>query len=126
MILKNELSSNTEASKLARFVVVEGQGPTFFSRDNLSLFLRCYHFFCSVNVIKDDAFTKCLANKFPDLFSDGPGCYRDYEATFDINTEKFPKFCKAHTVPYAMKPKLDAALDSLLADSIISPVNNSS
>ena len=78
-----------------------------------------------ISVIKDDAFTKGLANKFPDLFSDGLGCYRDYEATFDIYTEEFPKFCKAFTVPYAMKPKLYAALDSLLVDGIISSVNNS-
>ena len=98
---------------------------TLFGRDNLSLFKILPFYFCSINVIKDDAFTKGLADKLPNLFSDGLGCYRDYEATFDINTEDFPKFCKAHTVPYAMKPKLDAALDSLLADGIISPINNS-
>ena len=95
MILKNEFSTNTEASKLARFVVAECtnvQGLTLFGRDNLSLFKMLPFSFCSVNVIKDDAFTKGLANKFPDLFSDGFGCYRDYEATFDINREEFPKF----------------------------------
>ena len=42
-----------------------------------------------------------------------------------LTQEEFHKFCKAHTVLYAMKPKLDSALDSLLADGIISPINNS-
>ena len=80
------------------FVVVGGQGPTLFGRDNLSLFNTLPFSLSSVIIISDNALTLGLVDKFLDLFSEGLGYYCDYEATLDINVEAIPKLCKARTV----------------------------
>lgn len=110
--------------KLASFVVVEGHGPILFGRDNLANY-NMLPKFSNVNHAESDNFSNELAKQFQNLFSDGLGCYKDYLVSFDIDQSEQPKYCKARTVPYAMKPRLDVALDNLVSDGIISPISYS-
>ena len=61
----------------------------------------------------------------PELFS-GFGCYRGKEFTIEVDPTVPLKFCKARTVPYTMREKVDKELDRLQEEGIISPVTNSS
>ena len=112
-------------SRIASFVVVEGRGPILFGRDNLSNFNLLPLSFSSINKNESDNFSSTLAKQFPVVFTEGLGCYKDYKVSVDVDPQVPPKFCKARSVPYAMKPKLDQALDSLLEDGIISPIAHS-
>ena len=68
-------------------------------------------------------FSDNLTTEFLDLFAPGLGCFKDRTFSLCVDQSVNPKFCKARSVPYAMKWKLDQAYDSLLADGIMSPVS---
>ena len=118
-------SGKFSPSRLATFVVVEGKGPILFGRDNLAKFNMLPNLLSTVHQTTGDEFSKGLAIQFPELFSEGLGCYKDYLVSFEVDTTAQPKYCKARTVPYAMKPKLDLALDNLISDGIITPITHS-
>ena len=99
-------STKNSPTKTANLVVVEGQGPILFSRDNLSNFNLPLVSFSEINANGSNNFTTCLDGEFPDLFAEGLGCYSDYKVSFDTNPHATPKFCKARSVSYAMKPVL--------------------
>ena len=66
-----------------------------------------------------------ILREFPDLFNEDIGCYQGMEVSFTVDDTVSPKFFKARNVPYAMRAKLDTALDELLEKGIIEPVAHS-
>ena len=52
-------------------------------------------------------------------------CFKDRKFTIEVNPIITPKFCKARTVPHTLKPKVDAELDRLEQEGIITPVQYS-
>ena len=66
-----------------------------------------------------------LKYEFPDLFSDELGCYKDKLVSIDVDSSVPAKFCKARTVPYTMKSKVDQELNRLQKQGIISPISHS-
>lgn len=118
-------SGKTSTVKPATFVIVEGQGPILFGRDNLATFDLLPFSFLEINKNEIDELSSNLAKQFPDLFSEGLGCLKDQIISIDIDSQVPPKFCKARTVPYAMKPRLDKALDALIEDGIVTPLTYS-
>ena len=113
------LENGSEVSS-ARVVVVDGEGPCLLGRDlirRLGL-LKSIH---KVTVSADS-----IRQEFPELFSEGLGCYRGRQFTIEVDPSVTPKFCKARTVPYTLRAKVDQELDRLQKEGIISPVTNSS
>lgn len=55
-------------------------------------------------------------------FKEGLGRVKGTTAKFYINPDIQPKFYKACPVPYALQPKVEAALKKLEADGVIKPV----
>ena len=78
---------------------------------------------CTVD--KVSATSSALEKEFPKLFSPGLGCYKDKTFTIEVDSSVAPKFCKARTIPYTLKPKVDKELDRLLQENIITPVSYS-
>lgn len=115
----------TSTIKPATFIVVEGQGPTLFGRDNLAVFDLLPWSFLEINKNETDELSSLIACKFPNLFSNSLGCLKDQIVSIDIDPDVPPKYCKSRSVPYAMKPRLDKALDALIEEKIISPVTYS-
>ena len=69
--------------------------------------------------------TTALQKKFTELFADGIGRVRDHEATLKLKENSAPKFLKARSVPFSIKPKVEEALDDLERQGIISKVSHS-
>ena len=63
-----------------------------------------------------------VTSKFPELFKEELGTYKGIEVSLEDDEAVSPKFYKARNVPYAMRSKVDAELDRLLAQNIIEPV----
>jgi hypothetical protein len=66
-----------------------------------------------------------LMKKYSKVTADGLGKVQGIKATLTIQEGCQPKFCKARPVPYALKPKIEAELERLQAEGIISPVDYS-
>ena len=56
------------------------------------------------------------------VFSETLGTLKGFETSLTLKPGQQPKFCKARVVPYALKPKVEAEIDRLLQQGVISPV----
>ena len=65
-----------------------------------------------------------LLSKHDELFQEGLGTFKGYKAK-KVDPGATPHFCKAHTVPYAMREKVEEKLDRLVAEGTLEPVNYS-
>ena len=70
-------------------------GPSLMGRDWLAVFRLnwkeiCYVENCSLYVLQ----------RYMDVFKEGLGTLKGYEAKIHINPDVVPRFCKARTVPY--------------------------
>ena len=112
---------NCSHSCEVRVVVVKESGPCLLGRD-LSRELK---------VISSDALN-CVAVKtdklkveFPQLFSEGLGYYQGKSFSIVVDPSVPANFCKARTVPYTLREKVDKELSRLQEEGIISPISNS-
>ena len=78
---------------------------------------------CTVD--KVSVTSSALEKEFPKLLSPGLGCYKDKTFAIEVDSSVAPKFCKARTIPYTLKPKVDKELDRLLQENIITSVSYS-
>lgn len=90
-------------------------GRDFMSKFNLALVALN---FCSVD------FNHVLG-KYESLFSDKLGTFNKYKLSLHLNENATPKFCKARSVPFAIKDKVSAELDRLVRVGILKPVSYS-
>ena len=44
------------------------------------------------------------------------------QAKIEVDSQAVPRFCKARTLPYAMREKIEKEIDRLLSEGIIEPV----
>ena len=49
---------------------------------------------------------------------------RNFKAKIFVDPSVPPHFCKARSVPYAMKPLVEAELDKLIEQGILTPVQH--
>ena len=54
--------------------------------------------------------------------SQGLGTLQGYEAKIHVDPGAQPKYCKARSVPYAMRGKVEEELERLVSEGIIEPV----
>ena len=78
---------------------------------------------CTVD--KVSATSSAIEKEFPKLFSPGLGRNKDKTFAIEVDSSVAPKFCKARTIPYTLKPKVDKELDRLLQENIITPLSYS-
>ena len=103
-------------------VIVEGDGPTLMGRNWLSHFpnvnLGQLH---TVNADKSPNVEALLA-KYDGLFQPGLGKVEGVSAKFYLKPDATPKFCRAHSVPYAIKSKIEDEIDRQVSAGILEPV----
>ena len=84
-----------------------------------------------MKVISSDALNFVAAKadrlkvEFPQLFSEGLGCYQGKSFSIVVDPSVPAKFCKARTVPYTLREKVGKELSRLQEEGIISPISNS-
>ena len=102
-------------------VVVKEQGPTLLGRNWLSqLKLNWSEIHYSTSPGLPD-----LLTKYSEVFQEGLGSFKGYEATINVDPTATPRFYKARTVPYAMRESVEAELDRLVAQGTLEPVEYS-
>ena len=63
--------------------------------------------------------------KYDKVFEDEPGEINTFEAILHLKDNDIPKFCKARTVPFALKEAIEQELNRLEQDGIIEKVSYS-
>jgi hypothetical protein len=66
-----------------------------------------------------------LYQQFPEVFTDKLGPYKGEPARLELKENAVPKFLKPRPIPFALRSKVEAEIDRLVAEGILSPVNNS-
>ena len=100
-------------------VVVSGEGPSLFGRDWMMKIKLNWR---EIYAVTSDASLSILLDHHSSLFEPGLGKLKGYKASIQVDPQVKPKFCKARPVPYAMKEKVEVALEQLQKDGIIEEV----
>ena len=116
----NARVENSSESRMTTVVVVKEEGPCLLGRRLINS-LSVLQYVNSVATNSDS-----LRAEFPKLFSEDLGRYRDKLFSIDVDPTVPSKFCKARTVPYTLRDKVDKELCRLQREGIISPISNCS
>ena len=115
--------SKIDEPVMVDLVVVKHNGPSLLGRGLMKqLRITTIKISEEINAVTTmDNFTK----KFPELFSPGLGCYKGELFSIEVDPTVPTKYCKARSVPYAMREKVSKEIDRLLEERIIEPVSHS-
>ncbi|GBP76397.1 Uncharacterized protein K02A2.6 [Eumeta japonica] len=97
-------------------------GRDFMSEFNLGISEMKY---IDNPVIEETSVAKILMNKFPAVFSNKLGKLNKFKVQLQLKPDAKPIFFKPRPVPFALKPKVDEALDKLIETGILKSVNYS-
>ncbi|XP_065217231.1 uncharacterized protein LOC135843320 [Planococcus citri] len=67
---------------------------------------------------------KKLIREYSDLFSGGYGKIPNFQCSLRLKDNAVPVFMKPRTLPYAIKPLVEAEIEKLLAQGILSPAKH--
>lgn len=99
-------------------LVVQGNGPSLLGRDwlqQLQLNWQKIHSLHSCSLQE-------VLQRHADIFEEGLGTLKGYQAKIHIDTTATPRFFKARSVPYSMQHLVDKELDKLVQEGVIEPV----
>ena len=111
-----ENGSSVDSTKV---IIVDSRGPCVIGR----VLMRQLGLIEDVNTVSATA--KSMEQEFPELFTEGLGCFKDREFKIEVDPNVPPKYCKACTVPYTVRVKIEKELDRLCKEGIVTPVTNS-
>lgn len=100
-------------------MVVTGTGPSLLGRNWLSTIRLNWK---AIGSISSYTSLTRLLEKYSTVFKSGLGKLIGHEAKLQVDPGAQPRFCKARTIPYAMKRKVEAELERLQKEGIIQPV----
>ncbi|KAL6463598.1 hypothetical protein MHYP_G00279890 [Metynnis hypsauchen] len=122
-VIKVRVKLNKQRVRLPLYVV-KGNEPALFGREWLRRIrlnwseiktVRCVH--------KSDVETlETLLKRHANVFKEGLGTVKDFQATLTLKPDQQPKFLRARVVPYALRSKVEAELERLQNQGVISPV----
>ena len=95
-------------------LVVKGEGPSLFGRNWLNHIRLDWHELYNMHASPLQA----TLQKHAAVFQDGLGTLQGFKAKIFAEEGATPRFCKARTVPYALKDLVDKELDRLVAEGI--------
>ena len=113
----------TQAAKLV-LVVVAGDGPSLFGRNWLNHIQPELAPFTAVRTINLKSLDG-LMQQHAALFSDTLGTVEPFRATLHVPPDAIPKFCKARSVPFAIKDAIGKELDRMEQQGILRKVSHS-
>ena len=106
-------------------VVVSGDGPCLMGRD----WLQVIHLdWSSIAVVSQGASSRAVQavlDNFQDVFTGELGTIYPFKATFFVVKDAKPSFHRAQPVPFALKSRIEEALDQLEADGVLEKVTHS-
>ena len=63
-----------------------------------------------------------LLDKYDSVFQEGLGTLKDFKARIYVDPEAKPRYCKARSVPYAMRQMIEGELARLVEEGTLEPV----
>ena len=99
-------------------IVVNGQGPSLLGRDWMDKLKLNWQ---EVHQVKCSPLQE-MFQKYRTFFTEGIGTWKNYKAKLLVDRSVPPRFCRARSVPYAMRALVEEELDNLLKEGVISPV----
>ena len=104
-----------------KLFVVEGNGPSLLGRDWLSKILLNWKNIYSVHV-KSTALEEVLSSH-SSLFKEELGMINGVTAKLHVSADAKPRFFRPRSLPYALRSRVDQALEKLEADGIMEAVD---
>ena len=128
-VLDVTVEHNGQQQRQLKLYVVNKGGPPLFGREWLDKIRVDWQTVKFMEAAPTNANTKSklqqLLQKYQDVFAPGLGKLENIEAKLTLIDDATPKFVKARQLPYAMRPKVEAELDKLEKEGILSKVDHS-
>ena len=118
--LKVNIECNDQTAQHT-LLVVKGDGPTLFGRDWLSVIRLDWHRIHHTS----SSDLQVLLDKHRDVFQEGLGTFKGRKARIEVEAGAKPRYCKARTVPFALRSKVEEELERLVAEGTLEPVTHS-
>ena len=99
-------------------LVVEGRGPYLFGRNWLKEITLDWKF---IHQIENNEL-EVLLSKYKDVFREEFGTLKGFQAHIELVPNANPRFCKARTVPYTLRDKVEEILKALVEEGTSEPV----
>ena len=96
-------------------LVVKGNGPSLMGRDWLRHIRLDWR---AINCVRQNQLQDVL-DDHDELFKPGLGTLKGFEAKIHVDPGVRPRFCKARTVPYALRDAVEQELERLVKEGII-------
>ena len=106
--------------EVLELLVVEGSGPSLLGRDWLSKIQLNWKEIHKIHT-KQTSLEE-IHTDHSSLFKDELGSIKGTTAKLHINPDVRPRFFRPRSVPYALRTRVDRALEKLQAEGIIEPV----
>ena len=98
-------------------LVVKGAGPSLFGRNWLQQVRLDWHEIFSLQ----NTSLHTILQKHGAVFQDGLGTLKGFKAKILVEEGAQPRFCKARSVPYALREKVEKKLEDLVAEGTLEP-----
>ncbi|UYV79719.1 K02A2.6-like [Cordylochernes scorpioides] len=114
-----------EAGRKLRLIVVdEGFPEVLLGREWLKFLDINYSGLLNVNVNKiSEICMDSLIENYANLFNNDLGCLKDVKLNICIKRDAAPVFCKARSLPFAMKKKVEDELEDMVDKGILEPLD---
>ncbi len=102
-------------------VVVQGDGPSLFGRDWLSVIKvdwPAVHYTCRGDL-------QVILDKYPGIFQGGLGTFKGRKVKIEVDPGAEPRYFKARTLPFVVRQKVEEELERLVAEGTLEPVKHS-
>ena len=114
-----------DQQKTVTLYVLDGESPSIFGCDWLSVIKLNWRFIKWTTTSKGDPNIEAVLRKFSEVFKDELGTIKNYSAKLQVRDYTTPYFCRPCPVRFSLKPKLDAELDWLVEKGILKEVSHS-
>ncbi|UYV77366.1 K02A2.6-like [Cordylochernes scorpioides] len=115
-----------EANMSLRLIVVDESIPEILlGREWLKFLNINYSKLLNVNKISESCIDS-LIESYANLFKDELGCLKDVKLDISIKKEEAPVFCKARSLPYSLKKKVENELECMVERGILEPIVHAS
>ena len=111
-VIKVEVQYKDQCEQL-QLVVARGNGPSLFGRDWLMKLRLDWTQLCANHVCYPLS-QQGILDEHTSVFSSELGTLKDTTVSISLDRTAQPRFCKARTVPYSLKGKIEKELDYLV------------
>ena len=111
--------------KMLPLLVINGEGPSLLGRDWLKHIQLNWHEIKVhyTNVQDVEKKLETILQKHGKLFEAELGKMKHVKAKIVLKNAAVPKFYKARPIAYALEPKIEAEVERLVRDGVLSPVS---